>query len=245
MIRKRVRADRLLVERAMFESRAKAQAAIAAGLVSADGAVVRKASDEIAINAVLNAAPAHAWVSRGGVKLSAALDAFGFDPVGCVCLDVGASTGGFTDVLLARGAARVYAVDVGRAQLHERLRGDARVISLEQTDIRSLQREALSEAPSLATIDVSFISLTHVLPAVTRLLASEARLIALIKPQFEVGPGETKKGVVRDEARQQQVCDDIAAKLRELGWQVSGIIPSPILGGDGNREFPIGARRSA
>jgi 23S rRNA (cytidine1920-2'-O)/16S rRNA (cytidine1409-2'-O)-methyltransferase len=136
-------------------------------------------------------------------------------------------------------------VDVGRAQLHERLGGDARVISLEQTDIRSLQREALSEAPSLATIDVSFISLTHVLPAVTRLLASEAGLTALIKPQFEVGPGETKKGVVRDEARQRQVCDDIAAKLRELGWQVSGIIPSPILGGDGNREFLIGARRPA
>ncbi len=239
----RSRADRLLVERGLFESRAQAQAAIAAGLVTANGTIVRKAADAIAVDAVLSATPAHPYVSRGGVKLMAALDAFGFDPKECVCLDVGASTGGFTDVLLARGARCIVAVDVGRGQLHPKLRAETRVLSLEGTDIRNLAPQALPEAPTFAGIDVSFISLMHVLPAVSRLLAPAARLVALIKPQFEVGPGETKKGVVRDETRQQQVCAVVVENIRSLGWRVIGVIPSPILGGDGNREFLVGAVR--
>ena len=155
----RMRADRLLVERGLFESRAKAQAAIEAGLVTANKAVVRKPSEEIAVDAEVTAQAAHPYVSRGGVKLAAALDHFKFDPKGRVCLDVGASTGGFTDVLLARGARRVYAIDVGRGQLHERLRQRLDVISIEETDIRTLSRDALAETPDLVAIDVSFISL--------------------------------------------------------------------------------------
>src|SRR2546423_4935340 len=155
----RMRADRLLVERGLFESRAKAQAAIAAGLVTADEVPGEKPSVEIAADARLAAVPAHPYVSRGGVKLAAALDHFGFDPAGRVCLDVGASTGGFTDVLLARGARRVYAVDVGREQLHARLRGNPAVVRFEETDIRMLDRAKLAELPDLVTIDVSFISL--------------------------------------------------------------------------------------
>ena len=239
----RKRADLLLVERGLFESRARAQAAIAAGRVTADGVVLRKPSDEIAAGAVLDAAPEHPWVSRGGIKLVAALDHFGFDPAGRVCLDVGASTGGFTDVLRARGARRVYAVDVGRGQLHVKLRGDPAVVSLEQTDIRAL--DPLAELPDLAVVDVSFISLKLVLPAIDRLLCRPAQLVALIKPQFEAGRGHVKKGIVRDAAIHAAVCDDIAAFAVSLGWDVIGVMPSPIEGGEGNREFLIGARRAA
>ena len=237
----RMRADRLLVERGLFESRAKAQAAIAAGLVIADGVTVRKASDEIAIDAAIDARAAHPYVSRGGVKLAAALDTFGFDPKGCVCLDVGSSTGGFTQVLLRRGAARVYAVDVGRAQLHASLRERPGVVSLEQTDIRELK--PLKPEPDLVVIDVSFISLKQVLPAALKLAASSAQLIALIKPQFEAGRERVRKGVVRDAAVHVAVCDDIAAFVASLGWRVVGLTPSPITGGDGNAEFLLGAKR--
>src|SRR5262245_40659598 len=160
----RLRADRLLVERGLFASRAKAQAAISAGLVTANDVVVGKASDEIPVDATLNAAPAHPWVSRGGVKLAAALDDFTFDPRGSVCLDVGASTGGFTEVLLARGARRVYAVDVGHGQLDPSLCGRPEIVSLEATDIRALDRSKLFEPPTFVVIDVSFISLKLVLP---------------------------------------------------------------------------------
>jgi len=239
---RRKRADVLLVERGLFESRTRAQAAIAAGLVTADGAPLRKASDEIAADAILQAAPEHPWVSRGGLKLTAALDHFGFAPAGRVCLDIGASTGGFTEVLLARGARRVYAVDVGRDQLHARLREDKRVTSLEATDIRALAPAALTPPPDFVTIDVSFISLKLVLPALERLLRKPAHLIALIKPQFEAGPKHVKKGIVRDPAVHAAVCDDIAAFVASLGWSVIGVIPSPIEGGDGNREFLLGAR---
>ena len=239
----RKRADLLLVERGLFESRARAQAAIAAGRVTADGVVLRKPSDAIAAGAVLDAAPEHPWVSRGGMKLVAALDHFGFDPAGRVCLDVGASTGGFTDVLRARGARRVYAVDVGRGQLHPKLRGDPAVVSLEQTDIRAL--DPLAEPPDFAVVDVSFISLKLVLPAVDRLLRRPAQLVALIKPQFEAGRGHVKKGIVRDAAIHAAVCDDIAAFAVSLGWDVIGVMPSPIEGGEGNREFLIGARSAA
>jgi 23S rRNA (cytidine1920-2'-O)/16S rRNA (cytidine1409-2'-O)-methyltransferase len=239
----RERADRLLVARGLFESRARAQAAIAAGLVTADGAPVRKASDEISTAAVIAAEAEHPYVSRGGVKLAAALEEFALDVTGRICLDVGASTGGFTEVLLARGARCVFAIDVGSGQLHQRLRGRADIISLEQTDIRALDAASLSEQPDFATVDVSFISLKLVLPAVSQVLAPRAKLLALIKPQFEAARRHSKKGIIRDEAVQKIVCEDIGAFTASLGWQVGGLVPSAILGGDGNREFFIEAER--
>jgi 23S rRNA (cytidine1920-2'-O)/16S rRNA (cytidine1409-2'-O)-methyltransferase len=239
----RQRADRLLVARGLFDSRAKAQAAISAGLVSADEKPVRKASEEIAVDAQLHATPAHPYVSRGGVKLAAALDHFGFDPRGRVCLDVGASTGGFTQVLMQRGAARIYAIDVGRGQLHESLRGRPEIVSLEETDIRACSPASFRATPNLVTIDVSFISLKLVLPAALSLVAHRSQLVALIKPQFEVGPAKAKKGIVRDIALHGAVCADISGVVAALGWRVAGVIPSPIDGGDGNAEFLLGAAR--
>jgi 23S rRNA (cytidine1920-2'-O)/16S rRNA (cytidine1409-2'-O)-methyltransferase len=230
-----------LVERGLFESRAKAQVAIEAGLVSANDVVVRKASEEIPINAMLRASAAHPYVSRGGVKLNAALDHFGFDPNGRVCVDVGASTGGFTQVLLERGAARVYALDVGHGQLHESLRTRPEVVSLEGTDIRTLSPSRLDARPDLITVDVSFISLKQVLPAALALVQQPAQLVARIKPQFEAGLTHVKKGIVRDEAARAAVCGDIAGFVASLGWHVAGVIPSPIAGGDGNAEFLMGA----
>jgi 23S rRNA (cytidine1920-2'-O)/16S rRNA (cytidine1409-2'-O)-methyltransferase len=240
---KKARIDRLLVERGLFESRAKAQAAIEAGLVIADERLVHKASEEIAVDARLRASAAHPYVSRGGLKLAAALDHFGFNPNDRVCLDVGASTGGFTQVLLERGAARVIAVDVGRGQLHQSLRTNPKVMSLEETDIRKLPPALLGDAPDLLTIDVSFISLKLVLPAALALAKVPAQLLALIKPQFEAGRAKLKRGIVRDEAVHAQVCDDISAFVASLGWRVLGIIPSPIDGGDGNAEFLLGAAK--
>jgi 23S rRNA (cytidine1920-2'-O)/16S rRNA (cytidine1409-2'-O)-methyltransferase len=237
----RQRADRLLVTRGLFESRAKAQAAIEAGLVSANEITVRKASEEIPVDARLRASAAHPYVSRGGLKLVAALDHFGFDPKGKVCLDVGASTGGFTQVLLEGGARRVYAVDVGRGQLHDSLRARTDVVSLEETDIRTMSPARLAEPAQLVTVDVSFISLKLVLPAALALTKTPAQLVALIKPQFEAGRARVKKGVVRDPAIHAAVCDDIGAFVDALGWRVLGIIPSPITGGDGNTEFLLGA----
>lgn len=241
----KLRADQLLVERGLFESRARAQAAIAAGLVTADGVAVRKASDMLARQAKIAAEAPHPYVSRGGLKLVAALDAFGFDPAGRDCLDIGASTGGFTDVLLKRGAHHVVAVDVGREQLHASLRGHPRVTSRESQDIRSLALDEAEPTPSLAVIDVSFISLRLVLPPVAALLAPQASLVALVKPQFEAGRAALKKGVVRDTETHERVCTDIVAALQELGFAIIGLIPSPIEGGDGNREFLVGAERSA
>ena len=240
---RRKRADVLLVERGLFESRTRAQAAIAAGLVTADGVRLKKASDEISADAELNATSEHPWVSRGGVKLAAALDHFGFKVDGRICLDIGASTGGFTEVLLARGATRVYAVDVGRGQLHARLREDKRVVSLEATDIRALDPTAFNPLPDFATVDVSFISLRLVLPALDPLLRNPGHLIALIKPQFEAGRDHVKKGVVRDPAVHAAVCEEVSALAYSLGWTVPGITPSPIEGGSGNREFLMGASR--
>lgn len=237
----KTRIDRLLVERGLFDSRARAQDAIAAGLVKANGKVVTKASEEVAADAAIEASPAHPYVSRGALKLIAALDHFKFDPTGRVCLDIGASTGGFTQVLIERGAARVYAVDVGTAQLHRSLRGDPRIISLEQTDIRPLDAARLDPKPDLIVVDVSFISLKQILPAALKLTVRPAQLIALIKPQFEAGREHLKKGIVRDEAVRQAVCDDIATLLTSLGANVLGVIPSPIEGGDGNVEYLIGA----
>jgi 23S rRNA (cytidine1920-2'-O)/16S rRNA (cytidine1409-2'-O)-methyltransferase len=233
----RQRADRLLVERGLFESRAKAQAAIAAGLVTADAAPVRKASEEIAVNAALTAAPAFTWVSRGGVKLAAALNRFGLNVAGRVCLDVGASTGGFAEVLLARGARRVYAIDVGSGQLHPRLRERPEIVSMEETDIRTLDPAALAERPSVVTIDVSFISLKLVLPAALAPTARPADVVALIKPQFEVSRPENKKGIVRDAQVHRRVCADFESFATSLGLARIMVCESAITGGDGNHEF--------
>jgi 23S rRNA (cytidine1920-2'-O)/16S rRNA (cytidine1409-2'-O)-methyltransferase len=237
------RADVVLVERGFYASRSRAQEAIAAGLVTADGKPVRRASEAIPEVAAIRAEEPHPWVSRGGVKLAAALDAFGLDPRGLVCLDIGASTGGFTEVLLARGAARVYAVDVGRGQLHPRVLGHPRVTSLESTDARSLDRSRIPDPVDLAVVDVSFISLRLVLPAAVALLARRAAIAVLVKPQFEAGPAHVKKGIVRDEAVRRRVCREIADFVAALGFEVLGPVPSPIAGGDGNREFLLGARR--
>lgn len=241
---KRMRVDRLLVERGLFASRAQAQAAIVAGRVKADDAPVRKPSDEIPASAVLAAKPAHPYVSRGGVKLAAALEHFGFEAARRVCLDVGASTGGFTDVLLAHGARRVYAVDVGRGQLHATLRARPDVMAFESIDIRALSSADLPEPPDFITVDVSFISLKLVLPPALALARLPSHLIALVKPQFEAGRGAAKKGIVREPAIHTAVCDDMAAFVASLGWTVAGIVPSPITGGEGNREFLLGAGKS-
>jgi 23S rRNA (cytidine1920-2'-O)/16S rRNA (cytidine1409-2'-O)-methyltransferase len=238
----RQRADLLLLERGLFESRAKAQAAIAAGLVSADGVPVRKASEMVDAAAEVIADAAYPYVSRGGVKLAAGLDAFAIDPSGKACLDLGASTGGFTDVLLRRGAAKVYAADVGQGQLHASLARDPRVVSLERTDARRLDAALVPEPIDILVADLSFISLKLALPPTLALLARGGNLVALIKPQFEAGRAHVGKGVVRDETVQRAVCDDIEAFLRGLGLTALGIIPSPLLGGDGNREFLVGAR---
>ena len=239
----RQRADRLLVERGLFESRARAQAAITAGLVTADGRPVRKASEEISPAAIIEAKPAHTYVSRGGVKLAAALDHFQLDVTDRICIDVGASTGGFTEVLVRRGAKRVYAIDVGQDQLHPSLRGRDEIVSMEETDIRTLDRLRLPEQPDFATVDVSFISLKKVLPAIEDLLTPRATLVALIKPQFEAARGNNKKGIVRDAAVRAAVCDAIASFLAARGWRIGGLMPSPILGGDGNAELFVGAER--
>lgn len=237
------RADLLLVDRGIFESRAKAQAAIAAGLVSADGARVRKASDLIRGDATFDATPAHPYVSRGGVKLAAALDAFRIDPAGLTCLDVGASTGGFTQVLLERGAAHVWAVDVGSGQLHHSLIGDSRVTSLESTDIRQAGAR-LPGGFDLATADVSFISLALVLPPVQRCLSERSQLVVLIKPQFEVGrTGVGRGGIVQDPELRLQAVERMRTLLTDLGFEILGVIPSPITGGDGNEEYLLGACR--
>lgn len=246
-----MRADLLLVERGLFDSRARAQAAIEAGLVQADGAPVRKTSEKLAANARIVAEAPHPYVSRGGVKLAGALDAFAIAPLGRRCLDAGASTGGFTDCLLQRGAAHVVAVDTGSGQLHAKLRGDARVRSLEATDIRKLAAADIASGnlaprPDLGVIDVSFISLALVLPAVARLLAPGSEIVALIKPQFEVGGAAIGKGgIVRDSAATATAIARIRALLAELGYAETGMIDSPIAGGDGNREYLIGGRRTA
>ena len=240
---KKKRADQSLVERGLAESRARARAAIEAGLVTAGGRPVEKASQLVADDAELRASSAHPYVSRGGLKLAAALDRFGIDPAGKVALDLGASTGGFSEVLLARGAARVYAVDVGRGQLHSSLRCRERLLSLESVDARALDRARIREPVELLVADVSFISLKLVLPAAFALCAPAAELVVLVKPQFEAGRAHVKKGIVRDAEVRKRVCAEIARFIADGGWTILGQMPSPIAGGDGNREFLIGARR--
>jgi len=237
------RIDVALVERGLFASRAKAREAIEAGLVSIDGRKAEKPSEPVAPEAKIDARAPYEWVSRGGVKLAAALDAFAIDPQGRACLDIGASTGGFAHVLLSRGAKSVICVDVGTGQLHPKVAGDARVKAMEQTDARKLVAADLPEAPALIVMDVSFISLDRILPAVLPLAAPKAKLVALIKPQFEAGREHAKKGVVRDASVHSAVCAKIEKIVADCGWSKIGLIASPIEGGDGNREFLIGAER--
>jgi 23S rRNA (cytidine1920-2'-O)/16S rRNA (cytidine1409-2'-O)-methyltransferase len=237
------RVDIALVERGFFASRAKAREAIEAGLVTLDGRMVAKPSEPVAEDARLEASAPYPWVSRGGVKLAAALDAFGIDPMAKQALDIGASTGGFAHVLLARGAAHVTCVDVGHGQLHPVIASDPRVISLEKRDARALAAADLPAQPQIIVCDVSFISLSLVLPPVLALAAPQAGAALLIKPQFEVGPDFVKKGLVRDASAQRRACEKIQSLVESLGWRLIGLIPSPIEGGDGNREFLLGARR--
>lgn len=254
-----MRLDTHLVNTGAYESRARAQAAIAAGLVRVNGDVARKPAQKVsADDDIIAGGEAHPYVSRGGVKLDAALRTMEVDPAGKVCLDLGASTGGFTDVLLRAGATRVYAVDVGRDQLHRSLRDDARVVNLEQTHAKDLSRSLVPDPIDVIVCDVSFISLKKALPQALALAAparegaqpvngplsrSGARLIALIKPQFEVGKAALGKGgiVKPGYANTYGVAEDIDAWLNaQPGWRSTGWIESPIAGGDGNREFLIG-----
>ncbi|RKQ95169.1 TlyA family RNA methyltransferase [Maricaulis maris] len=241
-----MRADLYLVEHGHFDTRARAQAAIAAGKVSANGVTVTKPSQKIADGAEIVAEAAHPWVSRAALKLVAGLDGFGVDPTDRVCLDVGSSTGGFTEVLLSRGARHVYAVDVGRDQLHPSLQADRRVTSLEATDARSLAAEMFSEPPSLLVCDASFISLLKVIARPLALSAARSDLIALIKPQFEVGKALIGKGgLVKSETARDDAVATVRAELDGLeNFSVRAVMDSPIEGGDGNREYLIAAARN-
>jgi 23S rRNA (cytidine1920-2'-O)/16S rRNA (cytidine1409-2'-O)-methyltransferase len=238
------RLDRLLVERGLAASREQARDLIAAGQVLVNGLPATKAGANVAVTAALSLqAPPPPYVSRGGLKLAAALDHFHLDVSGWIALDVGISTGGFTDCLLQRGVQRVYGVDVGYGQLAWQLRQDPRVILRERTNIRSLGPDALPEKVDLAVVDVSFISLKLVLPQVLLFLKPGGRLIALIKPQFEVSKGQVGKGgVVREEAQRLQVVADLQAFVRSLGLTVHGVLPSPILGPKGNQEYLLFAQ---
>jgi len=240
------RLDALLVERELAESRAKAQALVLAGAVWSGERRLDKPGTTIRGDVPLELRGRdHPWVSRGGVKLAHALAHFAIDPAGLVALDIGASTGGFTDVLLARGVRRVYAVDVGHGQLAWKLRNDPRVVVLERVNARYLAASHVPEAPEMIVCDASFIGLETVLPAALALARAEARLVALIKPQFEVGPAQVGKGgVVRDPELHRAVCERIAAWLgAQAGWRVEGVTESPIRGPEGNVEFLIAARR--
>jgi 23S rRNA (cytidine1920-2'-O)/16S rRNA (cytidine1409-2'-O)-methyltransferase len=239
----KTRLDQLLVERGLAENRTRAQALVLAGLVFAGEQRLDKPGVTVKSDLAIEVRGAvHPWVSRGGVKLAHALDHFAIDPQGLTALDVGASTGGFTDVLLKRGAKRVYAVDVGHCQLDWSLRNDPRVVVLERTNARHLTSELVPEEVDLVVCDAAFIGLETVLPAALALARPGARLVALIKPQFEVGKGEVGKGgVVRDPAVHDRVCREVADWLTASGWTVIGVTQSPITGPEGNIEFLIGA----
>jgi 23S rRNA (cytidine1920-2'-O)/16S rRNA (cytidine1409-2'-O)-methyltransferase len=246
MARSRVRLDQLLTERGLARSRAEAQAVILAGTVRLEGAEgkVLKPGQQVPADASVSLVEPPRWASRAGVKLERALDSFGVGVEGHACLDAGASTGGFTDVLLSRGARVVYAVDVGRGQLVQRLRDDPRVVMMERTNLRTLHE--LPEPIDLATLDLSFISLRLVLPAVRNLLTDTGRIVALVKPQFEAGKGKVPRGgVVRDPAVWEEVLQDVmrAAEGDDAGLHVYRVIRSPITGVDGNVEFLVDIRR--
>jgi len=239
------RADQMLVDRGLAESRAKAQALILAGLVFSGERKIEKAGQALAADAPLEVrGREHPWVSRGGIKLAHALDHFGWEVAGAVALDVGSSTGGFTDVLLQRGAAKVYAIDVGTNQLAWSLRRDARVVVHEKTNARYLTPEIVPEPIDVLVCDASFIALAKVLDMAVDLVRPGGRMIALVKPQFEAERGEIGKGgVVRDPAVHARVCDAAAAWIEGRGWAVEGIAESPITGPEGNREFLLAARK--
>jgi 23S rRNA (cytidine1920-2'-O)/16S rRNA (cytidine1409-2'-O)-methyltransferase len=241
----KVRTDQLLVSRALAESRTRAQALIMAGAVFSGEKQIGKAGDMLAEDAPLEVrGKDHPWVSRGGIKLDHGLTHFGFDVTGAVALDVGSSTGGFTDVLLSRGAAKVYAVDVGTNQLAWKLRQDSRVIVNEQTNARSLNESIIPEPIDIIVCDASFIGLAKVLEAPLKLARPRARLVALIKPQFEAGREEVGKGgVVRDPLVHERVCAEATAWVETQGWTVIGITPSPITGPEGNVEFLLSAQK--
>lgn len=230
--------------RGLFESRAKARAAIEAGGVTADGRPVAKASELIADEAVVQAVAAHPWVGRGALKLVHALNLWPVALEGRVVLDVGASTGGFTEVCLDRGAVRVYAVDVGRGQLHPKVAADPRVVSLEAVDARDLTPALIPEPPDLIVTDVSFISLEKAMPAALALAGEDADLVALVKPQFEVGRDNVGKGgIVTDDVARAAALEDVKVFLAASGWRVRETADSPIAGGDGNREFLLWATK--
>jgi 23S rRNA (cytidine1920-2'-O)/16S rRNA (cytidine1409-2'-O)-methyltransferase len=237
------RADQLLVSRGLAESRSRAQALIMAGVVFSGERKLAKAGDMLAEDAALEVrGKDHPWVSRGGIKLAHGLEHFGFDVAGAVALDVGSSTGGFTDVLLSRGASKVYAVDVGTNQLAWKLRQDPRVVVHEQTNARHLDSSIIPEPVDVVVCDASFISLAKVLEAPLKLAKAGAKLVALIKPQFEAGREEVGKGgVVRDPAVHERVCGEARAWVQSQGWSVIGVTPSPITGPEGNIEFLLGA----
>jgi 23S rRNA (cytidine1920-2'-O)/16S rRNA (cytidine1409-2'-O)-methyltransferase len=239
----KLRADQLLVARGLAESRTRAQALILAGNVFAGDKRVGKAGDMLSEDAALTVKSRdHPWVSRGGIKLDHGLSHFGFDVAGAVALDVGSSTGGFTDVLLSRGASKVYAVDVGTNQLAWKLRSDPRVVVHEQTNARELTTTIIPEPVDIVVCDASFISLAKVLDRALDLAKPGAKLVALVKPQFEAGREEVGKGgVVRDPAVHNRVCDDAADWVRSKGWRVLGVEKSPITGPEGNVEFLLGA----
>jgi 23S rRNA (cytidine1920-2'-O)/16S rRNA (cytidine1409-2'-O)-methyltransferase len=242
----KLRADQLLVEQGLAESRTKAQALILAGQVFGGGKRIDKPGTALPAETALSLAGRdHPWVSRGGLKLAHGLDHFAIDVTEAVALDIGASTGGFTEVLLTRGAARVHAVDVGHGQLAWKLRQDPRVLVHEGTNARYLSRAEIPEPVDIVSCDASFIGLATVLPAPLALVAERAALIALIKPQFEAGPKEVGKGgVVRDPAVHEAVCARVVAWLEaQAGWRVIGTVESPITGPAGNREFLLYARR--
>ncbi|PLK27883.1 TlyA family RNA methyltransferase [Novosphingobium sp. TH158] len=241
----KARVDQLLVDRGLAESRTRAQALILAGTVFSGETRIAKSGQQVPADAPLEVRGRdHPWVSRGGIKLAHAIDHFGLDPAGAVAMDIGSSTGGFTDVLLSKGAAHVFAVDSGTNQLAWKLRQDPRVTVLEQTSARLLTPEMIDRPCNWVVCDASFISLAKVLDVPLRLAASPCRLVALIKPQFEVGRAEVGKGgVVRDPALHQRVCDEVRGWIEGLGWQVQGIVESPIKGPEGNVEFLISAER--
>lgn len=239
----RQRIDQLLVERSIFESRNLARAAIQAGLVRVDGVLIDKASRCVPRDGIIEASRPFETVSRGGLKLGEALNQFEIDPTDRICLDLGASTGGFSDCLTRRGAQRVYAVDVGHRQLHASLRNDARVVSLEGLDARAVSSAHIPEMVSLIVADLSFIGLAKALPAGLALLEPGGDLVALIKPQFEAGPRASKDGVIRDEKLQRDIAERVTGEIGGLGLDILGLIPSPLAGGDGNREFLLHARK--
>ncbi len=240
----RLRADALLVARGLFESRAKARAAIDAGGVTADGRPVAKASELVEETADLLAEPAHPWVGRGALKLARAFELQALDEDIPVVVDVGSSTGGFVEVCLVQGARKVYAVDVGRGQLHPKLRADPRVVSLEGVDARSLDHTLIPEPVDLVVCDASFIGLAKVLPAALALARDGARLVCLVKPQFEVGPDKVGKGgLVTDQDDLAGAVDGVVAFLQAEGWSVEGQADSPIAGGAGQKEFLLWARK--